>query len=218
MLRDTSATTSSQGSSSTGTTALQKKNDALGKTEFLNLLVTQLKNQDPMEPMKNDQFAVNLAQFSQLEQLIGINDKIGNSSADLNSMAAYLGHEVTLNTDTIDVKNHSGGSIKFNLPSDASALRIELTDPVTGSVQESIDVGALAAGKHSVSLANLETSKGSFKVKVTAVGQIGGQFNVPVNASGVVNGFVPGPEPKLLTADGMEIDPANVIEVSVPQH
>src|SRR5690606_16235949 len=124
MLRDTSAATSGQGASSIygsgastpGTsTNVKKSNDQIGKNEFLNLLVTQLKNQDPMEPMKNDQFAVNLAQFSQLEQLIGINEKIGTEKADLSSMAAYLGHEVTLNSDIALVTNHNGGGVKFNL-------------------------------------------------------------------------------------------------------
>src|SRR5690606_10893139 len=95
------------GASATGSTAatiaLQKKNGASGQNEFLNLLVTQLKNQDPMEPMKNDEFAVNLAQFSQLEQLISINEKVGNEGVDLGTLSAYLGHEVTLGGDSVSV-------------------------------------------------------------------------------------------------------------------
>ncbi len=48
----------------------------LGKTEFLNLLVAQLKNQDPMNPMDNQQFIAQLATFSSLEQLISINKAV----------------------------------------------------------------------------------------------------------------------------------------------
>ena len=44
-----------------------KNNEQIGKDEFLQLLVTQLKNQDPLDPMNPEQFAVNLAQFSQVE-------------------------------------------------------------------------------------------------------------------------------------------------------
>lgn len=224
MLRDTSAATSGQGATTDAlaaaaggaTTETKKKNDALGKTEFLNLLVTQLKNQDPMEPMKNDQFAVNLAQFSQLEQLIGINDKIGKTTADTGTLAAYLGHEVTLNTDVVHVKNHDGGHIKLDLPSDASALKVDLVDPVDGSVKESFDIGALTSGKHTLSLENVSSANGDFKVKVRGIGSSGGQFDVAVKTSAVVNGFIPGPTPKLLTNNG-EIDPADVVEVSLPQ-
>lgn len=219
-LRDGSAATGSQGTSNAlggVTTETKKKNDAMGKTEFLNLLVTQLKNQDPMEPMKNDQFAVNLAQFSQLEQLIGINEKIGGESGtEFGTLAAYLGHQVTLNTDVVNVKNHNGGLIKIDLPSDASAVKIDLLDPVTGAVKESFDIGALGAGKHTLSLENIATESGAYQVKVRGVGSAGGQFDAGVKAAAVVNGFVPGPTPKLLTDNG-EIDPADVIEVALPQ-
>ena len=54
----------------------------LGKNEFLQLLVTQLQNQDPMNPMDNQQFIAQLATFSSLEQLISINKGV-TALADL---------------------------------------------------------------------------------------------------------------------------------------
>lgn len=48
----------------------------VSKTEFLELLVAQLKNQDPINPVNNDQFITQLATFSSLEQLISINQAI----------------------------------------------------------------------------------------------------------------------------------------------
>ena len=48
----------------------------LGKTEFLKLLVTQLQNQDPMNPVNNEEFIAQLATFSSLEQLISINEGV----------------------------------------------------------------------------------------------------------------------------------------------
>jgi flagellar basal-body rod modification protein FlgD len=53
-------------------------NDALaGKDAFLKLLVAQLQNQDPLNPADGMEFLSQLAQFSELEQLIGIRDEIG---------------------------------------------------------------------------------------------------------------------------------------------
>jgi flagellar basal-body rod modification protein FlgD len=48
----------------------------VGKTEFLNLLVAQLQHQDPLDPVKNEQFVAQLATFSSLEQLISINKAV----------------------------------------------------------------------------------------------------------------------------------------------
>ena len=50
-----------------------KPAQSLGKDDFLKLLVMQLKNQDPLEPMKNEQFVAQLAQFNSLEQMINLN-------------------------------------------------------------------------------------------------------------------------------------------------
>jgi len=51
------------------------------KTTFLQLLVAQIKNQDPTQPMDSTAFLSQLAQFSQLEQLVGIRQEIENQSS-----------------------------------------------------------------------------------------------------------------------------------------
>jgi flagellar basal-body rod modification protein FlgD len=65
--------------------AVTKSTQEIGQTEFLKLLVTQLQNQDPMNPIDNDQFISQLATFSSLEQLISINKGITKIAGDSNS-------------------------------------------------------------------------------------------------------------------------------------
>jgi flagellar basal-body rod modification protein FlgD len=60
----------------TPTKTTTKANDAMGKDEFLKLLVAQMKNQDPLNPMDGQQMAAQLAQFSSVEQLISANDTL----------------------------------------------------------------------------------------------------------------------------------------------
>lgn len=59
-----------------------KPGQEVGKTEFLKLLVTQLQNQDPMNPMDNQEFIAQLATFSSLEQLISINKAVTKLAGD----------------------------------------------------------------------------------------------------------------------------------------
>ena len=62
--------------------------DALAnESTFLQLLVAQIKNQDPTQPMDSTAFLSQLAQFSQLEQLVGIRQDIENPSATAASTA-----------------------------------------------------------------------------------------------------------------------------------
>ena len=58
----------------------------IGKDGFLKLLITQLQNQDPLDPMKNEEFAAQLAQFSSLEQMQNLNESFGQLM-DLNKVS-----------------------------------------------------------------------------------------------------------------------------------
>jgi len=66
---------------STASSTSTNSNTDISETDFLNLLVTQLQNQDPMNPMDSDQFVSQLATFSSLEQLISINKAVTQLAA-----------------------------------------------------------------------------------------------------------------------------------------
>jgi flagellar basal-body rod modification protein FlgD len=71
-----------QVSNQTASTSSSASSQQIGKSEFLILLVAQLKNQDPMNPVNNDQFITQLATFSSLEQLISINQAVTKLAGD----------------------------------------------------------------------------------------------------------------------------------------
>src|SRR6186713_421071 len=62
-------------------------NKAMGRDAFLKLLVAQLKNQDPLKPQDNSAFVAELAQFSSLEQSMGVNDKLNQMMLQNQGMA-----------------------------------------------------------------------------------------------------------------------------------
>ena len=78
--------TSSDGLASATNSATGKK--ALGKDAFLQLLVTQLKNQNPLEPQDNGDFVAQLAQFSSLEGITTLNDTVSGIAGNYNSSQA----------------------------------------------------------------------------------------------------------------------------------
>jgi flagellar basal-body rod modification protein FlgD len=73
-----------------------KDQDATGlqdvsKTEFLRLLVAQLQHQDPLSPLKNEDFIAQLATFSSLEQLVSINDAVTTLAGTNDAQSAAAG-------------------------------------------------------------------------------------------------------------------------------
>lgn len=93
------------------TAGTRKVNTELGKDAFLELLVAQLKNQDPMKPMEDTAMIAEMAQFSSLEQMQNLNKlmekQMGFSS--LSQSANMIGKHVTLTeTDKREDKPASG--------------------------------------------------------------------------------------------------------------
>ncbi|MCM8530406.1 MAG: hypothetical protein NE330_04530 [Lentisphaeraceae bacterium] len=90
----------------------------IGKDGFLKLLITQMQNQDPLEPMSNEDFAAQLAQFSSLEQMQNLNEsftdlmdlnKVSTTGSLIGKNVVYqdgeTGQNVTGNIDRVIIKS-----------------------------------------------------------------------------------------------------------------
>ncbi|WEK56186.1 MAG: flagellar hook assembly protein FlgD [Candidatus Cohnella colombiensis] len=67
----------------------------LGKDQFLQILITQLRNQDPMQPMQDTEFIGQMAQFSSLEQMVNMSSQMSALRQSAGMVAALIGKEVT---------------------------------------------------------------------------------------------------------------------------
>ena len=95
----------------------------MGKEQFLQLLVTQMKNQDPMAPMDNAQMTAQLAQFSSLEQMQNLNSQFEGFQQSTTAAMSMMnsGKQVTLElvgaeepiTGVLEKVQWSGGETQF---------------------------------------------------------------------------------------------------------
>ncbi|NVM23313.1 MAG: flagellar hook assembly protein FlgD, partial [Desulfobacterales bacterium] len=86
------------------------KKDALGRNQFLTMLVAQLQHQNPLNPIEGSDFAAQLAQFSSLEQLFGVNESLTEIQESLGArenvnVLDYIGKTVTTGANTISLKD-----------------------------------------------------------------------------------------------------------------
>lgn len=122
---------------------------------FLKLLVAQLKNQDPMNPMDNAQMTSQMAQINTVTGIERLNTTVAGITAQVASMqllqgATLVGREVLLPGDTMVLEDGTarGG---FSLSADASNVRVDALS-AGGRVVASQPLGALGAGRHEVKL------------------------------------------------------------------
>jgi len=104
----------------------------MGKDEFLKLFVAQMENQDPLDPLDNAEFTAQLAQFSSLEQLLGINKNLENNqeiqrSLNNSQSVAYLDREISAVGNSA-ILSDGTAMINYSLMNDATEVIIGIYD------------------------------------------------------------------------------------------
>jgi flagellar basal-body rod modification protein FlgD len=175
----------------------------LGKTSigtdydnFLKLLVAQVQNQDPLEPMDSTTFVSQLAQLSQVEQAIQTNQNLEAISGRMDSVTAFadlglLDRTVRVSGETTELK---GGRTAFSYTLDAPAaqVEIELVGPDGEIAHRVWQNNQPAATPQELSWDGMTAGgaispDGAYQVRVRAFGQDGTPVNASVTGSATVS-------------------------------
>jgi flagellar basal-body rod modification protein FlgD len=172
----------------TGTTALQDLSNNF--SDFLNLLMTQLKNQDPSSPMDSNQFTSELVQFSSVEQQINTNSDLTQliqltQASQVEQSSAMIGKPVTVTSSQLSLQN---GSAEVNFNTAAA-------EPVGITVYNSSGAQVASATLSSKAGANTWTwngqgangttlPDGAYTVNVLSIGASGANAKVPFTVTG----------------------------------
>ncbi|MBP2001115.1 flagellar basal-body rod modification protein FlgD [Paenibacillus shirakamiensis] len=87
--------------------AAAKDNQSMGKDQFLKILITQLSNQDPTQPLQDKEFIAQMAQFTSVEQLMNISTQLTNMNQNLGNLSGLIGKQITWSETTKGVEYDS---------------------------------------------------------------------------------------------------------------
>lgn len=204
---------------------VKENKGTLGKDDFLKLMIQQLKNQDPLNPLDGTEYASQLAQFSSLEQLANLNSSI-TKSMDVNYLltqsinntmvANLIGKEVKISGNKISAVGQENIDIGYNLPVQAKSVVIKISDK-NGNIVRMID-GTVEAGACKVSwdLCDNNGNKvnnGDYTFEVEAYNIGGEKMTLSTYKLGLIDGVRFTENGSMLLVGGAEYSISDILEI-----
>jgi len=204
-----------------GTGAVQE--DTLGRDAFLTLLVTQLQNQDPLNPLESQDFTAQMAQFSSLEQLFDVNESLATihetiAASEKENALDYVGMEVKAAGNTLykDADNMDQGS--YYIENDADVV-ISIFN-ADGAEIRRIEVGYQDKGEHDLAWDGRDENgnvmeDGIYTYGISAHDQAGSDVYSTTYSKGKVTGVSSQYGQTYLIIGERLLEPESVLEASL---
>lgn len=216
MVTDTTSTASN--TPATGTSS----KTSLGQDAFLQLLVSELKNQDPTQAQDPNAMISQMAQFSALEQQTNTNSLLTSLQGQMSALyqsqsTSLIGTNVQVTSDSL---NLSGGtaSIGVNLPSAATKVSLTIQN-AAGQTVATLTPGAMAAGNQVLTWNGKGTNgnqmaDGSYTVTIAATDASGNSVNATPTAYATVTAVNFSNGTIMVTAGGKQYPLSSINEIS----
>jgi len=197
--------------------------EIMGKQDFLKLFITQVQYQNPLDPMKNEDFTQQLALFSTVEQLENLN-KAANQMLDfqistISALAVGLiGKEITSSGNQfVLTEDGQATELGFYLSGDAAKVDITVLDE-NGKVVRLLDLYDLSGGKHTFTwdgrdLDGNSVEAGNYRFQVAAKDSQGNGLQVETFQRGIVSGLTFEDGVTYLDVNGKQVTLAEIITI-----
>lgn len=208
---------------STSSTSSSSTADAFDMNSFLTLFLTQLKCQDPTNPMQSYELASQLAQFSTVAKLTEATTALDNlesyaSAINNADMASLVGKTVSAAKSTIDVSSGSASDLSYQLSS-AGDVTITIKDSDGNTVytetKSSQSAGSYNVGWNGKNQSGDTVSDGSYTCEVQSVDSSGSSSTLTTSVQGQVYACnLNATSPYFILSDGTKVAAADVVVVA----
>lgn len=189
---------------------------------FLTMLMAQLQNQDPLNPMENTEFTAQLAQINTVEQLQGVNQNLGYLQlymASMNNSQAigFIGKEVLASGDSVYFDGYNQQDINYRLQGNASQVAVTVYD-TSGRLVRTLHAGAQASGPQQITWDGRDgngnlMAEGTYSFKIMATDVSGGTVGSTRMLTGVVDGVTFQDGITYVTVNGQKIPIGDIVEI-----
>jgi flagellar basal-body rod modification protein FlgD len=198
---------------------------SMQKDQFLQLLIAQISNQDPLNPIDDKELITQMAQFTHIEQAIQGNKYLDNIEKALSnqsslSLAQIIGKKTTVNSENTVLTDESQSSWFFyHLNESARNIKAEIKDSEGHTVRE-YDLGPQIAGDHSIQWDGRNNGgyfagKGNYKIHFYAQNHQNQAINVDTEKEGIVQQIIyQDGKPVGVYIDQYLIRPENITRIS----
>ncbi|MEQ9497236.1 MAG: flagellar hook assembly protein FlgD [Deltaproteobacteria bacterium] len=196
-------------------------NQELGKDQFLQLLIAQLSNQNPLEPLEGADFVAQLATFSNLEQLTSINegmDSLAVAQAGVlqGQTVDLVGRTAVFEGDQIDLESQGNTLINFELARPAVTNSVEIIDDrgrVVAKIRAPAETGLSSVEWDGTDTNGNRLPPGSYRYRLDTQSPDSDPVEATLYATKRIDGVTYEDGAAKLMADALRIDPANVVRV-----
>jgi flagellar basal-body rod modification protein FlgD len=192
----------------------------MGRDAFLTLLVTQLRNQDPLSPLQPHEFAAQLAQFTSVEQLTQLNTAMSSQGQQTQLMsgliqtqfgAGLLGRDVLAESDRIEIPSSGSAKLTADVGGSGGVATLNLTDD-KGHIVATRDLGSLPPGRQVLTLPS-DLPPGKFHVAIAVEGAGGSHPTVKTYLDGTVGGIDFSGSEVTLRIGGIDVPLSSLLEI-----